>query len=247
MSCPLLTLSKLTAGINKFQARPRWRRDFHNDFYATVTDAIRVSGTICAPSPRQMSPPGTNTWDDVVKELSFWKALRPLTQAHFLTHSGRSALDKVYSFFGKGHPYKPLPAMLNPQNPVVTIFREAQKLKPVNNRSPVFPSKCCHMLLPWEFPVWDGNFIGPSARHKMIQAIEEWKDLDPETSRILRKNIQSGANYWCYRAFLLTAWDTAAPSLQSQLIATLNRAMPKNTCVWTHFPYRTKIPELCLA
>jgi hypothetical protein len=258
MPCPLLTTFNLARGIHTFLRHPKWRQDFHNRFYANVTAAVKSTGSVLVPSAGAYKPAGyygPTAWHDIVFELWHWRALRPHPTAFFHAHPLLVPFNAAYAHIGGGLPYKPLPVANPPQTQLSNLFTAATALKPVATTSAVFPSKCCHMLLPWEFPIWDNQFAGNTGttRLKMLEALESWKCLDPEIRQKLTSCLKSKhPDYWCYRYFILLAWDTLPIAQQTVLINQLNAAIlaapaPLGVAPWPHFPYRTKIPELCLA
>jgi hypothetical protein len=258
MPCPLLTSHHLCTGIKKFSSHPKWRQDFHNRFYTNVTAAIKSAGSVLLPSVGAYKPAGCygpTVWHDIVFELWYWRALRPHPTAFFHTHPLLAPLNAAYAHIGGGLPYRPLPVANPPQTQLFNLFTAAAALKPVATASAVFPSKCCHMLLPWEFPIWDNQFAGNTGttRMKMLEALEDWKCLDQEKRQKLITCLKAKhPDYWCYRYFLLLSWDTLPIAQQTVLINQLNAAIlaapaPLGVTSWSHFPYRTKIPELCLA
>jgi hypothetical protein len=252
----MLTPTNLRRGIANFLSRRKFRRDFHNRFYANVTACVKTTANICTPSPggyHSAGHFGSSVWDDIGAELSHWNAWRspkPSSSPPVIT-----GLRAAYAAIGGGLPYLPLPAANPPQPQLRALFIAAAALKPVANASPVFPSKCCHMLLPWEFPIWDNKFAGNTSatRQKMCGALNGWPDLDQATRQKLTTCLsKKHPDYWCYRYFILLTWDTLPIAQQTVLIKQLNAAIlaapaPLGIAPWPHFPYRTKIPELCLA
>lgn len=252
MPCPLLTPTNLNSGIKKFLSHPRWRKDFHNLFYTNVTSSIQTTGNLSSPSVGayfQRGKYGPDLWYDIIGELSFWKALRPSPISGFTSHLGLPNLQSQYGALKAaltGASHFPVANPFQPQ--IINLFNAAMGLKP---RSIVFASKCCHMLVPWEFPISDGKFSGINlCREKMVSALEDWNDLDQSTRSQIGSTLQSSNfNYWSYRHFILTAWDTLPAAQKNQLIQILNRAIlfPGMGPVWNSYPYRTRISELCLA
>jgi hypothetical protein len=257
MACPLLTTTNLARGIHSFLAHPKWRQDFHNRFYANATAAVKSAGSVLVASVGAYKPAGNygrTAWHDIVFELWFWRALRPHSTAFFHAHPLLGSLNAAYARIGGRLPYIPIPAANPPQTPLFNLFNAAAALKNVATASPVFPSKCCHMLLPWEFPIWDNQFAGNTGttRIKMLEALEGWESLDQEIRQKLTACLNAKKpDYWCYRYFILLAWDTLPIAQQTVLIKQLNTAIaapaPLGGTPWPNFPYRTKIPELCLA
>jgi hypothetical protein len=215
MPCPLLTQQNLGAGIQKFLNHPKWRQDFHNLFYTNVTAAVKRTASISVPSVGAYVPAGTygpTTWHDIVFELRFWRAMRPLKRALFFNHPGLPNLQAAYAVIGAGLPYSPMLAANPPQSQIKDLFDNAAVLKPVNNNSPVFASKCCHMILPWEYPVWDNEFVGNTSA-RMLESLDDWGNLNAESRQCLSKCLrQKRPDYWCYRYYLLLAWGYFASS-----------------------------------
>lgn len=259
MPCPLLTPENLAVGLANFLGHPKWRQDLHNTFYSQVTHAVKIAGGFGGASVgayHAANALGPLVWHDIVLELQTWKALRPQPTAAFNEPPGLPALEIAYHAFGAGLPYTPLPVGPAPQPVISTLFNSAAALKVVQQPSAVFASKCCHMILPWEFPVWDNAFVGNNnaTRIQMIEALDDWEELNHQTAvrlgNALGKAQLYPTNYWTYREFILTAWDTLPAPDKAILIAQLNAAIAPPGApnpVWAHFPYRTKIPELCLA
>ena len=258
MPCPLLTPANLAAGIANFMRHPKWRQDFHNTFYSNVTNTAQLARGFAGPSVGSYKSArhyGPSLWHDIVGELQFWKALRPHPRAIFNAPLGLRALSAAYTVFGAGLPYATLPVAHPPQAPIQNLFQAAAALKVAGRPSAVFPSKCCHMLLPWEFPIWDNSFAGNTGttRQKMVDSLDGWDGFAPAMARRLRTafggHLGYPANYWTYREFILLAWDTLPLANQAVLIQQMNAAIIAGGApvVWPHFPYRTKIPELCLA
>ena len=258
MPCPLLTPVKLAAGIANFMGHPKWRQDFHNTLYSNVTGAAKLAGGFVGPSVgayHAATKFGPSLWHDIVGELQSWKALRPCRTDPFLAHALLPELGEAYAVFGDFLPYATQPVTHLPLANIQDLFQAAAALKVADRPSAVFPSKCCHMLLPWEFPIWDNSFAGNTGttRQKMVDSLDGWDDFAPEIAQQLKEALAEGLgyphDYWIYREFILRAWDTLPAANQAVLIAQLNNAIIAGgaPAVWGHFPYRTKIPELCLA
>lgn len=258
MPCPLLTPNNLANGITNFLNHPNWRQDFHNKLYSQVTNAAKLAGSFNGLSVGSYKPAshyGPTLWHDIVGELQYWRALRPYPNRNFTSPPGLPVLDAAYAALPAGLPYAALPAANPPQPPIQKLFFAAAKIKKGTSPSVVFASKCCHMLLPWEFPIWDNAFAGNtgSTRQKMVSALGDWTGLAPAIANPLRVALGGHqvypANYWTYREFILLAWDTLPLANQAALIKQMDAAILAGgaPAVWMQFPYRTKIPELCLA
>jgi hypothetical protein len=263
MPCPFLTIDRLDNGIAEFRKHPRWRPDFHNQFYANVTGKLHQSGSLGPPSAGGYkiqkgetkwavpNPSNSSLWDDIVDELSCWKALRPHRKSDFANVPGE--LVSAYSKDGPPRVTQEEPGVLPKCHPLKRLFEEAQKLKRTEASSAVFPSKLCHMLVPWEFPIWDNSFAGNKShtREAMKNALEGWTELSKDTRKSIYDCLDSRPpDYWCYRAVIVISWDTASQDLKKQLKMKLDEAVlksPMGKKVWENYPYRTKIPELCLA
>lgn len=258
MPCPLLTPTVLANGITNFLSHPKWRKDFHNLFYSTITQTCKMTGNFGCPSAASYKPAGhygPTIWHDTVGELQYWKALRPYANKYFISSPRVATLQNAYASIGIGLPYPPVPVANPPQSSIKDLFVSAEALKPLSKPSAVFPSKCCHMLCPWEFPVWDNSFAGnvSATRLKMLRALKSWPDLDVSTKTSMTKKLLSKAgpsdDYWTYREFILLAWDTLPSPNKTTLIAIMDKTIMTSSAhpVWRHYPYRTKIPELCLS
>jgi hypothetical protein len=258
MPCPLLTPARLNAGIKNFLSHRLWRRDFHNHFYTNITNPMKMAGGYAGPSAGAYFSAGRygpTFWHDIIGELGFWKALRPHPIATFKSPVGLPGLTTAYHAIGAGLPHRPLLPVANPPQILISnLFNAAIALKPSNGPSVVFASKCCHMLLPWEYPISDGKFSGVKITvQKMLDALEAWDDLSHQTrgtlTTVLGNPKSTGNIYWSYRQFILLAWDTLPPANQAALISILDAAILAAGMgpVWVYYPYRTRIPELCLA
>jgi hypothetical protein len=241
-----LNSTNLASGISAFRGNSHWRRDFHNHQPAGL-GGNSVGGYVTSQGVMSWNSglhSGGSLWDDMLHELTFWKALRPFPTARFAVMP--SALQNAFSALTPGLTGRQFPHALPTSHPLRTLFDSAQILKPTAKHSAVFPSKGCHMLAPWEFPIWDNEFAGNTSRSRgrMIEALDDWIEL-PSSERKSIGSRLTKPDYWCYREVLLLAWDTAPAALKSQLQGQLNRAIGSR--VWAHYPYRTKIPELCLA
>jgi hypothetical protein len=213
-----------------------------------VTAAVKAAANLSVPSPGAYASPGkygSTAWHDIVFELWFWRAIRPFKSVSFYNHPCLPTLQTAYASIGVGLPYLPVQVASPPQPQIKNLFDAAASLKMVGNKSPVFPSKCSHMIMPWEFPVWDNKFVGNTSG-RMLVSLNDWPDLDVQNRLFLSHCLQQRfQDYWCYRHYLLLAWDTLPIQQQNALIKQLNATMSQNP--WQFFPYRTKIPELCLA
>jgi hypothetical protein len=255
MPSPLLTVRNLNVGIQNFRAHSKWRQDFHNRLYSLATAAAKTAATFAVPSTGiywLAGRHGPTVWNDISHELNYWKALRNGT----FTPAALPALANAYAVFGSGLPYAQLPSTWPPPAQIQNLFAAAAALKPTRNISAVFPSKCCHMLLPWEYPVWDNLFSGKPSQAKIMGHLDNWHDLDPSIIRRVRAAVRRGLDYWTYREFLLLSWDTLPAAGQAALQAILDREILAGGAglvqqpvlpPWDFYPYRTKIPELCLA
>jgi hypothetical protein len=261
MPCPFLNSANLAFGIEAFLAKTHWRSDFHNRFYANVTGALHQSAGLAGSSVggyvtrrgvllwQCRLNAGGVLWGDMLHELTYWKALRPFKRSHFAAMP--LALKSAFSALPPGVAGRRFPPALPIPHSLRTLFDTAQVLKPAKGISAVFPSKCCHMLVPWEFPIWDNQFVGNTSKSRrvMLESLEDWIELPSSVRKSIGSRLTK-PDYWCYREVLLQAWDTAPAPLKSQLQAQLNQAILNSGIghpVWGHYPYRTKIPELCLA
>lgn len=256
MSCPLLTAATLKKGVWIYLSSKKWRPDFHNRFFSTVTASVTATKSVTGLSvggygysPGSIGP---TLWDDIVEELKHWKALRPSLSKTSL-NSRASTINVVI-------PSLPPPTSLSippygSTGPLGSLFSSALSLKPTKCKSPVFASKLCHMICPSEFPIYDGKFIGKSqtARASMLNALAGWVGLPPAVATSLKNGLcipkSRPLSYDTYRVFVLCAWDTLPAPQQALLKGVLDtyiKASGIASAVWPHFPYRTKIPELCL-
>ena len=257
MYCHLLTTTTLASGISKFlSSKTKWRADFHNRFYSTVTDKVMVARSVSGPSAGgyyAAGSKGPTLWDDIIAELGFWKALRGAGALKAsLASNGHIPNGLLLSF---PSPSSQSIAPYSLSGALGSLFITALSLKPAKNGSPVFASKLCHMLCPSEFPIYDGKFIGRSthARFNMLKSLSGWSSISPAIASALQTGLSIPQNqplsYDIYRTFVLSAWDTLPTSKQSVLKLALDKAIIaggfKNP-IWAHYPYRTKIPELCL-
>lgn len=254
MSCPLITSINLKRGIGRFlSSKTKWRRDFHNQFYSTVTASVFATKSVSSPSVGGYYFPGSKgptLWHDIIAELGFWKALRGA--GAFKT----SLAGKAHIVNGLLPPFAPPSiAPYSLMGSLGTLFKSTLSLKPTKSKSPVFASKLCHMLLPSEFPIYDGMFIGksPTARASMLGCLAGWPNLPPTVASLLQAGLSipksRPLSYDTYRVFVLCAWDTLPAPQQALLKGVLDTYINASgiaPAIWQHFPYRTKIPELCL-
>lgn len=260
MPCPILNSTNLANGITQFRVRA-WRDDFHHELYLKLSQTAYLSSNfLTAPSVgcyRQQNYLGPSLWGDLVAELQCWKALRPHPSSRFLTGNANqlTSLLTTYKPLQTGLPYSPLPVTTTPNASLRDFFMAAAGLKPLATPSAVFPSKCCNFLLPWEFPIYDRAFVGQNSQtiSKMKLALHTWHGLPQKWKTYFQTNLRRRISpydlYWAYRNFILLAWDTLPKAVETQLICQLSKEISLATGqpVWPHYPFRTKIPELCLA
>lgn len=238
MSAPFLTLHNLQNGIAVWKSKCHWPQDFHNDLYNKFIPIWKT--------PTSTSP---NDWSDVVNELAKWRVFRGQKgngKRNILNHGSipRNLCTAIVNLNSLSIPI----SLGTHQSTIDQMFHEASILRPTRTNSPVFPSKLCHLLHPSEFVVWDNQMIGHKNRQFWGTHLANWSGLNSHQFNLLRTHLISN-DYWRYRTFLLMAWDTASNSLQQQLISQLNNEITKSNphaIITPDYPYRTKIPEICM-
>lgn len=238
MSAPFLTLPNLQNGIAVWRSKCHWPQDFHNNLYNKLIPIWRT--------PQATS---TNDWSEVVNELAKWRVFRGQkgNGKHNILRHGSIPSNLCTALVNLNG--QPLPIPISPhQSMVYQMFNQASALRPTSTNSPVFPSKLCHLLHPWEFVVWDNQMIGHKSRQFWSTHLANWSGLNSHQINLLCTHLRAN-DYWRYRVFLLMAWDTASFCLKQQLISQLNNDILKlnpSATIPPNYPYRTKIPEICL-
>lgn len=139
-----INLAEFTAGVNWWRTKTDWPHDFHNHDYPVLA-AENPDGRF-----------DITWWASVQPRLTRWKAFRPVPRTVVAANVIANAADLAAAWNQSCKPYR----NTDIADPAVTwealrAFPEVVfRLKPT--RSPVFPSKLCHFLLPKVFPVIDG-------------------------------------------------------------------------------------------
>ena len=150
----IVTEQNLLVGINWW--RGNFRQDFHNSLYAELA-LVKRERTREA------------LWERLVDELGRWGAIRGI-RGVTSNHIRDRGLERLPSLLGHYH------ALLDEYGPhgpdlsiagwpkLAPLFGVAQDIKPTKTKSPVFPSKLCHFLLPNAFPVKDNEALKSQRR-----------------------------------------------------------------------------------
>lgn len=194
------------AGVNWWRTKTDWPSDFHNRDYPTMA----------AEHPDDRFD--AVWWARVEPRLTRWRAFRPIPRAIVAANVATNTADLAATWKQSCKPY----LHTDIADPAVTwdavrAFPEVvYRLKPT--RSPVFPSKLCHFLLPKVFPVVDGLAL---AGH-------------PNT-------------YEAYFRLVKGTWETTPQSTQQRLIAEIADLVTESgRPLDSAFPVVTKIVELAL-
>lgn len=262
----ICSIKNLKSGIGKYQRyvyrkRHPWRPDFHDTFYRNVTNHLLSTGNLGSSSVGAYYPSnhkGPTLWGDLIAELNYWKALRGRGyNLNYFIHFNYAGLNRCMQFLPSYNPKTPMALnSILPPPPLLNLFVGALMIKPTKQPSIVFASKLCHLILPWEFPVWDREFVGNDWRDELEdqfkKEIEEaYEDLDKVSLGKYNKWKNMVVEYFVYRYVILKDWDSLSSPQKQQLQNTLSSSAHcprsgKSKSLWKDFPYRTKIPELCI-
>ena len=148
-----------------WRTRRGWPAHFHNGVYRELAGAAPVGGFTDA------------WWYPFLALLRAWRATRPRSD-EFLTANFRVQAATLGAAWAACAPARSAPDIAAVGwDEVVALPDAAAAIKPTKSRSPVFPSKCCHFLMPQVFPVYDRTAVG--GRWKSYEAyfyavLNEW-------------------------------------------------------------------------
>lgn len=178
-----VAVRELRAGMRHWRKNTNWPCDFHNQVYAELAAAAPTDGFTDA------------WWEPFLARLRAWRATRPLSDAVLTVNfeSQAADLDAAWAscaFARDGHD---ITAVHWPQ--VAALPEVAAAVKPTKSRSPVFPSKFCHFLMPQVFPVYDRTAVG--GRWKSYEAYfdavqSEWAATSQDDRRSLIEMLTAG-------------------------------------------------------
>ncbi|MBE1487491.1 hypothetical protein [Plantactinospora soyae] len=208
---------EFAAGVRWWQTKTSWPNDFHNNAYVELA-ALNPDGEFL-----------DDWWPNFLRRLSRWRAVRPLSKAAVtaLLVANREHLG------GAWHqacaPVKDLDITGVTWEQVRAFPEVVARLKPTKSRSPVFPSKFCHFLLPRIFPVFDNAAVGDSRSRG---------GRGPSTP----------LTYEGYFNLVKETWAATPAELQAEFVAELTRLVEGEgrSPLCDGFPMATKITELAL-
>jgi hypothetical protein len=196
----------LNAGATWWRTKTNWPADFHNRDYPVMA-AESSNGRFDAA-----------WWAKVQPRLTQWNAFRPTprsvvaaqvaAQADALARAWRSACEPLREV--------DISAAQVTWEALHAFPDVVATLKPT--RSPVFPSKLCHFLLPKVFPVLDGVALG-----------------------------RQSSTYERYFKEVKGTWEVTHPETRDALVAEMTRLVEQlDRPLAPEFPLVTKIVELAL-
>jgi hypothetical protein len=156
-------------------------------------------------------------WCLVVDKLAQWNATRPLSRDR-VRENGICLLERINAEYDYivKTSEREISLATASWTTLSRLFTVASKIKQLKHPSPVFPSKLCHFIFPDAFPVMDRLAVGIGTRYE-----EYWLD--------------------CSRQ-----WKTCPT--KAELIHTLRDIIEHDSPgrLVNHFPWSTKITELCV-
>lgn len=171
-----IDMSTLSAGVAWWRTRTNWPADFHNRDYRVMA-AENPNGRFDAV-----------WWANVQPRLTRWNAFRPVPRSLVAANveARADALAQAWKICCEPYRDADIAAPEVTWEAVRAFPDVAATLKPT--RSPVFPSKLCHFLLPKVFPVVDGLALGghSSTYERYFNEVKgSWELTDPATRKIL--------------------------------------------------------------
>ncbi|GFJ93103.1 hypothetical protein [Phytohabitans rumicis] len=142
--------SEFLLGVQWWRTRTSWPNDFHNTDYEVLA---------------AQNPDGAfvdDWWTVFLPRLTSWLALRPFSRAAVTTLLVANRDDLAEAWHQACVPVKDKDIAEVTWEQVQPFPEVVARLKPTASRSPVFPSKFCHFLLPRIFPVFDNLAVGGS-------------------------------------------------------------------------------------
>ncbi len=198
--------NNLLAGISYwFNKKTHWPDDFHNSVYWNLADW-------------QKDGINREWWEKIAGLLQLWQANRPLCKDTIIS-DGLPYIDDIRNLRTEiQNSYGAYPAFeqIKP-DAIRPLFSVAEKIKKVQKKSPVFPSKLCHFLFPGIFFVAD---------REAVQA--------------------TGIDYFKYWEKRKVEWHEASDKedLISILVGHIEKSKKFNS-LFKHYPFPVKIVELC--
>ncbi len=197
---------QFAAGVRWWQTKTSWSNDFHNSDYEMLA-AQNPDGDF-----------GDRWWAGFLQRLTTWKALRPFSQADVTRRLNENRDDLARAWHQACAPVQDMDITGVTWAQVQAFTAVVARLKPTKSKSPVFPSKFCHFLLPRIFPVFDNAAVGGSR------------------------------TYEAHFNLIKRTWGATPAALQAELVAELSQLIEIDgrSPLYEGFPMATKITELAL-
>jgi len=175
-------MEEFAAGIAFWKGRGAWPADLHN------ADYVRWAAE---------NPGGNFTlawWEGFLPTLHAWRATRPKSGTE-LTERFLECRERLSAAWAEAcSPHLDADISSVKWERVCAFPGVVAEIKVLKERSPVFPSKFCHFLLPRVFPVVDDEGLGNrwrtyEAYFRCVQ--EEWAATDPATREELVQTVKA--------------------------------------------------------